>query len=166
MLQPLEGGGARCAASRAARAAPTVSTARSPHRAQCGDLVSLIFNLTGHKNAQSTQVSAPSPRGPVVAVPDGSLPMSVIAVAPHAPRHAPHGSACSRGPAAHGIASQPERHKQDPALARFLQVLAVVSTVFLPITFLAGVYGTNFTYLPEKDWCVKERLEALALGAS
>ena len=28
----------------------------------------------------------------------------------------------------------------------------VVSTVFLPITFLAGVYGTNFDYLPELHW--------------
>ena len=29
-----------------------------------------------------------------------------------------------------------------------MQTLSVMSTVFLPITFLAGVYGTNFEYLP------------------
>eukprot|EP00775_Hariotina_reticulata_P012011 gene12011-12155_t len=32
-----------------------------------------------------------------------------------------------------------------------MQMLAVVSTVFLPITFIAGVYGTNFR-LPEVQW--------------
>ncbi|GLC47726.1 hypothetical protein PLESTB_000019200 [Pleodorina starrii] len=30
--------------------------------------------------------------------------------------------------------------------------LAVVSTIFLPITFLAGVYGMNFDVLPELHW--------------
>lgn len=28
----------------------------------------------------------------------------------------------------------------------------VVSTIFLPITFLAGVYGMNFDMLPELHW--------------
>ncbi|GLI68158.1 hypothetical protein VaNZ11_012496 [Volvox africanus] len=32
------------------------------------------------------------------------------------------------------------------------QTLAVVSTIFLPITFLAGVYGMNFDTLPELHW--------------
>ncbi|KAG2489960.1 hypothetical protein HYH03_011590 [Edaphochlamys debaryana] len=32
------------------------------------------------------------------------------------------------------------------------QTLAVVSTIFLPITFLAGVYGMNFDDLPELHW--------------
>jgi magnesium transporter len=30
--------------------------------------------------------------------------------------------------------------------------LTVISSIFLPLTFLCGVYGMNFTYLPEKDW--------------
>lgn len=33
-----------------------------------------------------------------------------------------------------------------------MQTLSVVSTVFLPITFIAGVYGTNFVVLPELQW--------------
>ena len=30
--------------------------------------------------------------------------------------------------------------------------LAVVSTIFLPLTFLCGVYGMNFAVMPEIDW--------------
>ncbi|MFN0129447.1 MAG: magnesium/cobalt transporter CorA [Verrucomicrobiales bacterium] len=33
-----------------------------------------------------------------------------------------------------------------------MKVLACVSAVFLPLTFLAGVYGMNFDVLPEKSW--------------
>jgi magnesium transporter len=33
-----------------------------------------------------------------------------------------------------------------------MKKLTVVSVVFLPLSFLAGVYGMNFTYLPEINW--------------
>jgi magnesium transporter len=33
-----------------------------------------------------------------------------------------------------------------------MQVLAVISTIFIPITFLAGVYGMNFSFFPELHW--------------
>ena len=33
-----------------------------------------------------------------------------------------------------------------------MRVLTVYSVIFIPLTFLVGVYGTNFVYLPEKDW--------------
>lgn len=38
------------------------------------------------------------------------------------------------------------------SMNQVIKTLTVVSTVFIPLTFLAGVYGMNFTYLPEKDW--------------
>jgi len=33
-----------------------------------------------------------------------------------------------------------------------MKVLTIIATIFIPLTFLAGVYGMNFAYLPEKDW--------------
>lgn len=33
-----------------------------------------------------------------------------------------------------------------------MKVLTIFSTIFIPLTFLAGVYGMNFTYLPELKW--------------
>ncbi len=33
-----------------------------------------------------------------------------------------------------------------------MKVLTIIATLFIPITFLAGVYGMNFRYLPELQW--------------
>ena len=33
-----------------------------------------------------------------------------------------------------------------------IRVLTVISTIFVPLTFLAGVYGMNFEFLPELHW--------------
>lgn len=33
-----------------------------------------------------------------------------------------------------------------------MKVLTVIATIFIPITFLAGVYGMNFKVLPELQW--------------
>jgi magnesium transporter len=33
-----------------------------------------------------------------------------------------------------------------------IQVLTIISTIFIPLTFLAGVYGMNFAYMPELQW--------------
>ena len=30
-----------------------------------------------------------------------------------------------------------------------MKVLTVFAAIFIPLTFIAGVYGTNFEYLPE-----------------
>jgi magnesium transporter len=33
-----------------------------------------------------------------------------------------------------------------------MKTLTVFSTIFLPLTFVAGIYGMNFEYLPELTW--------------
>lgn len=33
-----------------------------------------------------------------------------------------------------------------------LRLLTVISTVFLPLTLIAGIYGMNFRYMPELEW--------------
>ena len=33
-----------------------------------------------------------------------------------------------------------------------MQVLTIISTVFIPLTFLAGIYGMNFKHMPELEW--------------
>ncbi len=37
-------------------------------------------------------------------------------------------------------------------LNEIMRVLTVISVIFIPITFIVGVYGTNFEYLPELHW--------------
>ncbi len=33
-----------------------------------------------------------------------------------------------------------------------IQLLTIISTIFIPLTFLAGIYGMNFDYMPELHW--------------
>lgn len=33
-----------------------------------------------------------------------------------------------------------------------MKVLTIISTIFIPMTFIAGVYGMNFKYMPELEW--------------
>jgi len=37
-------------------------------------------------------------------------------------------------------------------LNEIMKVLTIFSALFIPLTFLAGVYGMNFKYLPELEW--------------
>ena len=34
-------------------------------------------------------------------------------------------------------------------LNEIMKVLAIISTIFMPLTFVAGVYGMNFRFMPE-----------------
>lgn len=33
-----------------------------------------------------------------------------------------------------------------------MRVLTIFSVIFIPLTFIVGIYGTNFDYLPELHW--------------
>lgn len=33
-----------------------------------------------------------------------------------------------------------------------IQILTVITSIFAPLTFIAGIYGMNFTYMPELKW--------------
>ncbi len=33
-----------------------------------------------------------------------------------------------------------------------MRVLTVITTIFMPLTFIAGIYGMNFEYMPELKW--------------
>ncbi len=35
---------------------------------------------------------------------------------------------------------------------KVIQLLTVVSTIFIPVTFIAGIYGMNFKNMPELEW--------------
>ena len=37
-------------------------------------------------------------------------------------------------------------------MGEVMKVLTIISTIFIPLTFLAGVYGMNFDYMPELRW--------------
>jgi magnesium transporter len=37
-------------------------------------------------------------------------------------------------------------------LNEVMKALTIVSTIFLPLTFIAGVYGMNFQFMPELSW--------------
>jgi magnesium transporter len=33
-----------------------------------------------------------------------------------------------------------------------MKVLTIISTIFIPLTFIAGIYGMNFKNMPELEW--------------
>ena len=39
-------------------------------------------------------------------------------------------------------------------LNEVMKVLTIIGTIFIPLTFLAGVYGMNFKHFPEIEWVV------------
>lgn len=38
------------------------------------------------------------------------------------------------------------------ATNKVMQTLTVMATIFIPLTFLAGIYGMNFNFMPELQW--------------
>jgi len=33
-----------------------------------------------------------------------------------------------------------------------MNILTIITTVFIPLTLIAGIYGMNFKYMPELNW--------------
>lgn len=46
-----------------------------------------------------------------------------------------------------------------------MKVLTIIATIFIPMTFIAGIYGMNFRYMPELEWKWSYPLLWLALIA-
>ena len=32
-----------------------------------------------------------------------------------------------------------------------MKILTIIATIFIPLTFIAGIYGMNFVYIPELE---------------
>lgn len=41
---------------------------------------------------------------------------------------------------------------QNNQLNKVIKVLTIISTIFIPLTFIVGVYGMNFKHFPELEW--------------
>ncbi len=41
---------------------------------------------------------------------------------------------------------------QNSKLNEVIRVLTIISTIFMPLTFIVGVYGMNFEFFPELEW--------------
>ncbi|MCS6973424.1 MAG: magnesium/cobalt transporter CorA [Cyclobacteriaceae bacterium] len=41
---------------------------------------------------------------------------------------------------------------QNNQLNNVIKVLTIISTIFIPLTFIVGIYGMNFDYMPELRW--------------
>lgn len=37
-------------------------------------------------------------------------------------------------------------------LNEVMKVLTIIATIFIPLTFVVGIYGMNFDYMPELRW--------------
>ena len=48
---------------------------------------------------------------------------------------------------------------------KVMQFLTVIATIFIPLTFIAGVYGMNFKYMPELEWHYGYPVAMAVMGA-
>lgn len=46
-----------------------------------------------------------------------------------------------------------------------MKVLTIISTIFIPLTFIAGVYGMNFRHMPELEWPFGYGVTLAVMGA-
>jgi magnesium transporter len=42
--------------------------------------------------------------------------------------------------------------QQTQRINKSMQRLTAIATIFLPLTFITGIYGMNFSYMPETQW--------------
>ena len=56
---------------------------------------------------------------------------------------------------------------QNQRLNEVMKVLTVISTLFIPLTFIASIYGMNFRHMPELDrpWAYPAVLGVMAVAA-
>jgi magnesium transporter len=49
-----------------------------------------------------------------------------------------------------------------------MKVLTIIATIFIPLTFIAGVYGMNFAHMPELNvpWAYPAVLVVMAVVAA
>jgi len=45
-----------------------------------------------------------------------------------------------------------------------MKVLTIIATIFIPLTFVAGIYGMNFVFMPELEWSWGYPLVLLVMG--
>jgi len=45
-----------------------------------------------------------------------------------------------------------------------MKVLTIIATIFMPLTFVAGIYGMNFKHMPELEWYFGYPLALLLMG--
>jgi magnesium transporter len=48
-------------------------------------------------------------------------------------------------------------------LNEVMKVLTIIATIFIPLTFIVGIYGMNFRHMPELDWRFGYPLVMLAI---
>lgn len=51
-------------------------------------------------------------------------------------------------------------------LIEIMKVLTIIATMFMPLTFIAGIYGMNFRYMPKLEWRWGYPLVLLAMLAA
>lgn len=48
-------------------------------------------------------------------------------------------------------------------LNEVMKVLTIIATIFIPLTFITGIYGMNFRYMPELEWPLGYPVTLLAM---